>query len=362
MKIEDARQLLDKYINGDASQEEKRVVESWYLKLGAGETLSKEELQHEHDLGMVQLEGYFGRQRRNLVFRIAAAAAILILVAGVFLYSARPKGIKDTISVAQDIPPGKRRAQLRLATGKIIHLSESKNGISINGGRLSYDDGSELQDAETNADDAAILVANTPRGGTYDLTLSDGTVVVLNAESSLKFPQTFNGNNRSVELTGEAYFQVAKNKSMPFIVKSGAQTITVLGTHFNVNAYNATKPSTVLEEGSVRVQNGDEEVMLVPGQQADSKGSQLTVVQADMDAVLAWKQGYFRFNDESIPEIMLKISRWYDVEVKYDGEITNEVFTGAISRFSNISDVLDMLERTKIVHFKLEGRRVTVLN
>lgn len=362
MKEQKAKQLLEKYADGKADPEEKRLVESWYLKFFPGNFLSKEELQHEHDLGMIRLDAYFGRQRRNLVLKIAAVAAVMLMVTGVFIYNIQYKGIKERISLAQDIPPGKRRALLTLSNGKTIRLNEAKYGIKIGGKELSYSDGTALGAGINMANADALLVTQTPRGGTYQVTLSDGTIVILNAESTLKFPHIFKGKERRVELKGEAYFEVAKNKNMPFIVKSLGQQVTVLGTHFNVNTQSANGLKTTLLEGSIRLDAGSRSLTLLPGQQANFENNQLTILPADLDAVIAWKEGYFRFNDESIQEIMLKISRWYDVEIIYEGDVTHEVFTGAISRFSNISDVLDMLERTKIIHFKLEGRRVTVLN
>lgn len=361
METEKAKQLIDKYTNGTASAEECRVVESWYLKMQGGETLSAVELEKEHELGMHELDRYFvQRSKRTLMLRITSAAAVLLIVAaGFWVNTYQHRGIKDRITLAQDIPPGKRTAILVLDNGDTISLNDVKHGLAISKDAITYDDGTSVHRgkvAET------MINASTPRGGTYDLTLSDGTVVSLNSESLLRFPQVFKGHSRVVELMGEAYFQVAKNKAMPFIVKSAGQSVEVLGTHFNINSYAGAVSSTTLVEGSVKIQAGTAERILIPGQQADVRADGLLVKQADVEAVISWKDGYFRFNDESIQEIMLKVARWYDVEVVYDGEVTKEGFTGAISRFSNISDVLDMLERTKTVHFKLEGRRVTVLN
>lgn len=360
MENKNAGQLIDKYNSGKATPEEIRLVESWYLKMETGETLNMAELQQEYDLGLKKLDGYItGRKSTILVWSAAAAVVLLTLFATLFFYGNNPKGIKEQISLAQDIPPGKNRAVIMLASGDIVSLSSAQRGLAVNRHALVYEDGTLARQTETAA--SAVLTALTPRGGTYSFKLSDGTVVILNAESSLKFPQVFEGRERIVELTGEAYFEVAKNKAMPFIVKTAKQNVEVLGTHFNINSYSGITSTTLLE-GSVKVSAGAEQQLLVPGQQAELQGDKLTVRHADVDASVSWKDGYFRFNEESIQDIMQKVSRWYDVEIRYEGDISKEVFTGAISRFSNISDVLDMLERTKIVHFKLEGRRVTVLN
>jgi transmembrane sensor len=361
MENRNAAQIIDRYNSGKATPEEIRLVQSWYLKMEAGEPLSPRAIQEEYDLGFKKLDAYLGRRKNTVLIWSAAAAVVLVALFTVLFFSvSSPKGIKEQISLAQDIPPGKNSAVITLSNGDTIHLSDAQKGLTVSRSALSYEDGTMVK--KTAPATAAFLTARTPRGGTYNVTLADGTVVMLNADSYLKFPQVFNGKIREVELFGEAYFEVAKNKAMPFIVKTPKQRIEVLGTHFNVNSYTPAATKTTLLEGSVKVSSDTEEQMLVPGQQADLAGDRLVVKKADVDAVISWKDGYFRFNDENIKEIMQKISRWYDVEVVYEGDITNEVFTGAISRLSNISDVLDMLERTKIVHFKLEGRRITVLN
>lgn len=361
MRTEKAEQLIDKYNSGEATPAESQLVESWYLKMKEGETLSPDELHQEYELGFRQLDLYFIRRRTTFRLRIAAAAAVIIMASAVlYSYNYQNRGIKERITAAQDIPPGKNTAILTLANGETLKLSEAQHELSIGRNALTYKDGTVAKQTASGA--VAVLTAQTPRGGTYNFTLSDGTIVMLNADSYLKFPQSFSGKNRMVELKGEAYFEVAKNKAMPFIVKTEKQSIEVLGTHFNINNYSEAAGSTTLLEGSVKVTAGQSEKILVPGQQASLINEQLVVKKADLEAVVSWKDGYFRFNDENIQEIMQKIARWYDVDVTYEGDIPKEGFTGAISTFSNISDVLDMLERTKIVHFKLEGRRVIVLN
>jgi transmembrane sensor len=365
MEFKEAEKLIEKYNSGKAAPKEKALLESWYLKYKTGTALSPEDLQQEHDLGLQNLNIYLNRPRKTKVWsQIAAAAAILLVFgAGLYFYKYQNRGIKDKIAAGQDIPPGKNMAVLTLAGGETITLSDAKNGVVIGENNLAYNDGSLVQVSVPSPGAQAQLTATTPRGGTYNITLPDGTVVMLNAESSLKFPSVFTGKDRKVELIGEAYFEVTKDKAHPFMVKTEGQAIEVLGTHFNVSSYPANRyVKTTLLEGSVKVTGKNNEVVLSPGQQAKLTAGQLNVQRVDTEEAVSWKNGYFRFNDENIVDVMQKISRWYDIEVQYQGNMTEEGFTGTISRFSNISDVLDMLERTKAVHFEIEGRRVTVLN
>ena len=185
---------------------------------------------------------------------------------------------------------------------------------------------------------------------------------MLNAASSLKYPTSFTGSERRVELAGEGYFEVAHNKLKPFKVISNGQEIEVLGTHFNVNAYtDEFGIKTTLLEGSVKISAAGLYTLIRPGQQALFANHRLSVGDADIKETIAWKDGYFDFKNESIESIMRKLSRWYDIDVQYDGKVTGEGFYGEISRFKNISEVLSMLEQTELVHFKIEGRRVTVI-
>jgi ferric-dicitrate binding protein FerR (iron transport regulator) len=165
-----------------------------------------------------------------------------------------------------------------------------------------------------------------------------------------------------VAITGEVYFEVAHNPAKPFRVATGSQTVEVLGTHFNINAYtDEAAMKTTLLEGSVKVLNAGQSALLKPGQQSLVDGNKIQVIDhANTEEAIAWKNGYFRFNNEKIRSIMLKLSRWYDIDVEYEGETSDEGYYGTISRYKNISEVLEMLQQTKGVHFKIKGRRVTV--
>ncbi|HWW40381.1 FecR family protein, partial [Pedobacter sp.] len=198
----------------------------------------------------------------------------------------------------------------------------------------------------------------------YQLKLPDGTLVWLNSASSLRFPTQFAGKERSVELDGEAYFEVAKNKEMPFKVHVRAMEVRVLGTHFNVMAYDDEESiSTTLLEGSVKVSNALQTAVIRPGQQASLKKSSgiLGVEEVNTVEAIAWKNGKFLFADEDIETIMRRISRWYNVEVEYRGNLSDKNFAGSISRYENVSEVLKMLELTGTIHFKVEGRRIIVM-
>ena len=194
------------------------------------------------------------------------------------------------------------------------------------------------------------------------MVLSDGTKVWLNAMSSLRYPATFRGRERNVELTGEAYFEVAKNKEMPFRVKSGIQTVRVLGTHFNVNAYaDEADIKTTLLEGSVEVSAAANKQLIAPGQQSvfEMQKGALYKLNIDADKEIAWKNGVFQFDGDDIKTIMRQVSRWYNIDVAYSGEIPAVKFFGGISRGSKLSDVLKILELNEM-HFERRGSSILV--
>lgn len=310
------------------------------------------------------------KNRRWLRFAAAAVLIGLICTGGFFLLISRSHRESDLppgnpIS-QQDIAPGGNKAILTLAGGSNIILDSAANGtlvrqgnvdiVKLSNGQLAYKSKGE--------NDATALynTLSTPRGGQYRLTLPDGSRVWLNAASSIRYPTAFSGKERRVELTGEAYFEIAKNAAMPFAVSKGGVAITVLGTNFNVNAYpdEATMKVTLLE-GSVRVTQGGAADLLQAGQQARiGKDIQVTG-KVDVDEVMAWKNGKFIFGDRTdIATIMRQVARWYDVEVEYQGTVTQH-FWGTISRDVNVSRIFRMLEATGGVHFKIGGKKVTVM-
>lgn len=300
--------------------------------------------------------------------KFAAAAVVLItLSAGIFYYmfnQPRATGLTN------DIAPGGNKAVLTLADGKKIILSDAKNGeLSAVAGVVvtKLSDGQIVYTVKPGKDiNTQPNTIETPRGGQYQVILPDGSRVLLNAASSLTYPASFATlKERRVKLKGEAYFEVAKVKlkehKVPFVVETDKQEINVLGTHFNVNNY-ADEPAakTTLIEGSVRIKSSGAQKLLTPGNQAISVGGRLTIAAANMEEVMAWKNGYFMFESEDIASVMRKISRWYDVEVVFEGEVPTDTFGGTVSRFSNVSKVLRKLELTKKVHFRIEERRIIV--
>jgi ferric-dicitrate binding protein FerR (iron transport regulator) len=304
---------------------------------------------------------------------LTAAAAILVaLLTGAYLYFINPTK-QPSIAVTQpkqnDIaPPTGNKAVLILADGTKIELDSSGNGmIALQGNvRIIKQSNGEISYTGNAAKEVSYNTLNVPRGSTpLSLTLSDGSQVWLNVGSSLTYPTAFTGMERKVKITGEAYFEVAHNPGMPFIVQHDDVTVTVLGTHFNVNTYEdeAAERITLLE-GSVRVSKNSLSQLLKPGQQAriDNNNSNIKILSdVNIDEVMAWKDGKFRFGENTdIGTIMRQISRWYSVDIEYKGSI-NQRFWGSISKDVNVSRVLKILEATGGVKFKVEGNKITVM-
>lgn len=297
----------------------------------------------------------------------AAAGIVVALGLGMYYFLYSGKNPEKHIQAAQQsgsVRPGGDRATLTLADGSIVTLDSVRNGqiASENAGKVTKaENGLIVYEAGQAQAKISYNTIATPRGGQYRLELSDGTRVWLNAASSLRYPVRFDGENREVELTGEAYFEVAKNAARPFRVKANGAEVVVLGTHFNVNAY-ADEPATrtTLLEGSVKVTAGARSDLLRPGQQADVRAGGIAVSAADTDKAVAWKEGYFQFSGSSLQEVMRQLMRWYDIDVRYEGVIRPRRFGGEISRDSNLDDVLKILEISG-VHFKLTDKQLLVM-
>jgi transmembrane sensor len=360
------KELLIRYRQGKCTAAEKAQLESW-ATFGRfdGPVLSDEMLEERLiKLGAMLPLAIPAVKTIKLWPRIIiAAAAVVAIVFGVWFYSSNNTvniNISDT-KASSEIKPGKNTATL-IAYGRAIQLSDAKTGVVIGNNRVAYNDGSEINSSEAgkryDGEIVSPMAAITPRGGQYQLTLPDGTKVWLNAASEISFPSQFKGEVRKVLLKGEAYFEVFKNKKQPFIVSTKSQDITVLGTHFNVSAYEDEHTvETTLLEGSVNV-NG---TILKPNQQSILINDKISVIPIDAQEAVAWKNGEFLFNKEPLGSIMNKISRWYDVEIRYENsKMEKKQFWGSITRFTNVSDVLKMLELTGDVHFKIEGRTIIV--
>lgn len=328
---------------------------------------------------------------KKLWYRIAAAAILFISVsAGLYFYGRQRIVPASERFAKQDIKPGGNKAVLTLGSGKMINLNDAGNGelanesgISVNKsktGELVYTVGTGKGSAARNETDQEYNTITTPRGGQYRVNLPDGTEVWLNAASSIRFPVKFRENERKVSLSGEAYFEVAKIKTnkvvngrsvterMPFIVETDKQAVKVMGTHFNINAYEASTKTTLLE-GAVSVsplstvKNQKPSVSyLKPGQQSALSGETITVSAVDVDEAMAWKNGIFQFSGQNMEGIMKQVERWYDVDIVFeDNSLKKQTFSGTISRFKNISQLLEVLESTGSVHFKMQGRRITAM-
>lgn len=301
-------------------------------------------------------------------FRAAAAAAVLVTAIGAWFWlSESPKQPTTTDPITQvlnDVPPGKEGAILTLADGKQILLDTVKEGrlIQVNGIAVELRDG-QLVYNESNTSAISYHTMSTPGGRQFQLKLPDGSQVWLNAASSIRYPSAFAGNERKVELSGEAYFEVAKDATRPFRVVTPQQEVQVTGTQFNVNAYaDEAQERTTLLEGGVRVIEpaSNDTRHLKPGEQAVIKAGNITVHTVDTDEVVAWKNGLFYFVNADIPTVMRQLQRWYNIDVSYEGKIPQREFQGNMQRDLNLSELLTLLQKAG-VHFRLEEDRKLVV-
>lgn len=312
--------------------------------------------------------------------RMAAIAAVLIIVvAGLYIWrgpsngKAMPGTNAGQQQAANDVAPGKFKARLKLADGKVIILDSANAGLLAQQGRTNiYSEGGAIKYSPGNSGGESLYnTIETATGETYPVTLSDGTKAWLNSQSSIKFPVAFNGDMRKVEITGEVYFEVAKDPSKPFNVavapkESSPFEIQVLGTHFNVNSYeDEPRVKTTLLEGRIAIKSlaTNKTEYLKPGQQAslDQKGA-LKVISLEntkAESLVAWKDQTFQFEKDDLQTVMRQLSRWYGITVSYEGNIPDRSFGGMISRNRNLSQVLKMLESSEI-HFKIEDKRLIV--
>lgn len=307
------------------------------------------------------------RMNRKLWVRISGAAAILLLATAAVFWFMSANKLQPAVAFKADVPAGKIGATLTLADGRQIKLDSAENGelaedagIKISktkAGELIY----EIKGDQHSANKMNTL--STSRGETYQVRLPDGSQIWLNAASSLTYPASLKqAGKRKVYLDGEAYFEVAKDKSAPFIVETSNQTVEVLGTHFNINNYlNERSSNTTLLEGSVKISTkSGVKAVLNPGEQGAVTSGKLSIEPVDSRFSVAWKNNKFMFESASIQEVMRMIERWYNVEVIYEGEIPENKFGGSVSRFDNVSKVLQILAATKKVNFRIEERRIYV--
>ncbi len=296
-----------------------------------------------------------------------AVAASVIIVVGLFIFKPFSKNKNETTdtiaAVPNDIVPGGNKAVLILSDGTKLILDSAANGTLATQGNTSISKSNgQLEYANTVGEGEVLFnTVTTPKGGQYRLTLSDGSKVWLNAASSINYPVAFAGNERTVIITGEAYFEVTKNAAKPFRVKVNDAIVEVLGTHFNVNAYTDEPViRTALAEGSVRITKGTANTVLSPGQEAQlNQQGEIKTVAANLEETLAWKDGQFLFKDAPIENIMRQVERWYDAEVVYENKPADH-FNVELSRNVPVSKMLRFLELTNRVHFKIENKKIVV--
>jgi ferric-dicitrate binding protein FerR (iron transport regulator) len=382
MQKEQIEELVRKYFNNTATPQELDQLSAWYRTISLEEVEWFATVANEEEIlkaaMLKNIQNQIGEQQnrstRKLWPRIAAAAAVLLVVgAALFFYTQRhlEGSVATRDLLANDIKPGGNRAYLVLSNGKRVSLTDAANGelaqeagVEITktaNGQVIYTtrhpeggttegpvSGRSLPGVEM----TAMNTIETPRGGQYQVRLPDGSKVWLNAASKLIYPVSFNGR-------GEAYFEIFKNKLQPFVVKSKNQEVTVLGTHFNVNSYSDEPDTkTTLLEGSVRI-NG---TILKPNEQAVLAGGKLSVKEVEAVSFTDWKDGQFYFRNEALPSVMRKLARWYNVDIQFQGQIDQSTtFSGVVSKYDQISKVLTLMEKSEGLHFKIEGRTVTVL-
>lgn len=370
MTTEEAKQLIAKYNAGHCTEAEKALLEGWY------------EIYNEYNLDISQATiGKRGKQIKKLLpgynkskggiklwsVITAVASVSLIGVITLFFYQRSEETVIQNNAV-QDIAPGSSKAMLTLANGKSFSLSGQKEGVVIGGGKITYTDGTVI--LNDNKGQKGNNTITTPNGGEYQVVLPDGTKVWLNAASTLLYPTTFRERSaRKVELrSGEAYFQVVKDSKRPFVVSTGNQEVTVLGTTFNINAYSGRSGTkTSLVEGSVKVTinagtTKSISKIIKPGEQSIFQNSNIVVKAVDLSLETAWKNGMIQFENAELKTVMVMLVRWYNIDVQYQYYPSEARFSGSIARSKNISEILKLIESTGDIHFKIEGRRVIAMH
>ncbi|MFS2185336.1 FecR family protein [Mucilaginibacter sp. Mucisp84] len=379
--------LYEKYMSGQCTDAEKQLLDTYRDEMQlADEAWDDEEVSEADVHARIWKKLSESRQKAVVIKPLkqtsykwlwaAASLVAIALLAGLLFMPVKKDNTTGTIvkNTKTTILPGSNKAYLTLANGNKIVLDDAKNG------QLAAEAGVKVSKAangvvvykfdrkpgeQAHEGVPRINTITTPRGGQYEVILGDGSSVKLNAASYIRFPEYFTGANREIELNGEAYFEVARDKAHPFIVKANGTQVQVFGTHFNINAYSDNDDiTTTLLEGSVKMSKGTASVMLLPGQQGtvNQNGSSIKVQKADVEANMAWINGFFIFHDQSIVNIMKQVSRWYDVDVEYqDAQVQENEFGGTISKYKDIKELLDNIKFTGSIHYKIEGRRVIIM-
>lgn len=384
--------LIKKYLKNQCTPAEKLELETWFELYSGGDRAfydnDSELINQAMMRSLINIQQKIDSSQTpevaNKVLRpqhkfrwVAVAATILLFtVIGIYFYSYKntaKQQVAQNHVFKNNIQPGCNKAILTLGNGKKIVLDDVKNGqLAVEGnvvitkdvdGHIIYNATNQTSKAMATAA-IAYNTITTPKGGQYQVRLPDRSSVWLDAASSISFPSTFTGDKRQVQLAGEAYFEVAKDRAKPFLVNvEDKQQIEVLGTHFNVQAYPDDRDiKTTLLEGSVKLLYKNKQAILKPGQTAVNNTDQSLIIKpADIYEVMAWKNNMFVFNNENIKSIMKRLSRWYDVDVVFEGNVEKVNFFGNYSRSKSLVNLLKDIELTEKVHFKIKGRRVTII-
>ncbi|MCD2423686.1 FecR domain-containing protein [Niabella pedocola] len=397
---EDIQELFKKYVNNDISREEFLKLLQYLSAEGREEQLSAwvrnewqatapgeealpgelkallegldEQLLARLDGSVKRIPGYRQRSVRSLrrKWLLTSAAIIMFLVVGAVIWYTVPRSRHASQQAAvktHDVNPGGNRAFLAIGNGQRVVLDSNQAAVIVQNGALRYADGSLITSLNADSSHAngqpEFVVLTTPPGGQYRLTLPDGTGVWVNASSSIRYPVRFTGTRREVTLSGEAYFEVQKNPDMPFVVLSGGQELSVLGTRFNISAYPEDKRIvTTLVEGSVKILPGvgSQPRLLVPGQQSVLKDGDLSVKKVEVGYYTAWKDGLFVFNRLPVQAILPQIERWYDVQFRYPAAMERTLMWGTVSRNVMLSEILEVLALNTGWKFTLQGKTVLI--
>jgi transmembrane sensor len=373
MDQEEINRLIEKYKIGTATDQERDTLNLWYRNTAYSDVIYPDEEKATETRILSRLLSEITPATKIKRWKAFTAAASVILGLSVGSYFLLNKqGDQQLVEIkTHDIAPGSNKAILTLANGKQIILNNAQDGELVQQGNAaitkSHDGHIIYQASDKGASsDIAYNTTTTPRGGEYHITLADGTGVWLNAASSITYPTVFSGRDRTVEITGEAYFEVAHNAAKPFRVKSNGQTVQVLGTHFDVNAYDDESTiKTTLLEGSVKVTTGEHVALLQPGQQSQVSIAEKTtgvfkgIQNVDTDEAVAWKNGSFQFDKDDIKTVMRQFSRWYDVDVVYQGDIKERAISGSMHRNLSAAKALELLSLAN-VHFIIDGKKIIV--
>ncbi len=401
MTKDEVKELIPQLVAGNCNRDNTLTFESWITNADSVEvaeildlyytSLTKAPLEKldfsvlinkiESKLNEADNDSYFNLKPTNKLIKsnlkvfstrrwMSVAAIFLLIIGGAFLLKTT-LGIGNSIAsidirYKNDVAPGSNKAILTLGNGSKIDLVNTKDGIIESDKGVKIDKAGETVIYKSNSpkyitSETVFNTITTPRGGQYQLALPDGSKVWMNNASSIKFPVAFSGNTREVVLSGEAYFEVAKNPNKPFIVHVNDLEVKVLGTHFNIMCYSdESSIKTTLIEGSVKLSKGNLSELLYPGKIASFQHQSFTVADADIEQELAWKNGYFIFNKSDIETIMRQLARWYDVNVNYEGAKPKNLFVGQIKKEASLAESLKIIELSGI-HFKIEGRNLIVM-